>query len=152
PNGVSSKKYAGWSGPGAEQAAVEWRKRLGLEDKIVLLAYTRFAEFKPERLLSLLSKILCQLPEQEVAKIRLLVVGGGFFKEEQSFKAMAVPYGVADKLVITGQVSWEDLPGVLRAGDLALYPFDDNLINRARCSVKFLELLIAERPVVAEAV
>lgn len=152
PNGVSHQKYTNWNGPQVEESAAKWRKQLDLADKTVLLAYTRFAEFKPERLLSLLRNILAHLPQEEAAKVRLLVIGGGFFKEEQDFKDKAAPYGVAEKLVITGQVEWEDLPGLLRVGDLALYPFDDNLINRARCSVKFLELMLAERPVVAEAV
>jgi glycosyltransferase involved in cell wall biosynthesis len=152
PNGVSRAKYVNWSGPEAEEAAKEWREKLGLVGKTVLLAYTRFAEFEPQRLLRLLKATLERLTEAEAEQVRVLVVGGGFFGEEKRLKEMARPYGLSDKLVVTGRASWEDLPGLLRAGDLALYPFDDNLINRARCSVKFLELLIAERPVVTEAV
>jgi len=152
PNGVSNQKYADWRGPQAEQAAADWRIRLGLQAKTVLLVYTRFAEFKPERLLGLLQAILQKLPAEEAARVRLLVVGGGFFGEEQHLKEMAAPYGLGDKIVVTGQADWKDLPGLLGLADLALYPFDDDLINRARCSVKFLELMLAERPIVAEAV
>ncbi|MEA3342382.1 MAG: glycosyltransferase, partial [Chloroflexota bacterium] len=36
--------------------------------------------------------------------------------------------------------------------DVAIYPFDDTLVNRAKCPVKLLELLAAGTPVVAEAV
>jgi glycosyltransferase involved in cell wall biosynthesis len=152
PNGVSSQKYAGWRGIEVEEKALEWRIRLGLDGKTVLLAYTRFAEFQPERLLRLFQAILGRLSEEETSKLHLLVVGGGFFKEEAHFKQMAAPYGLADKITLTGQAVWQDLPALLRVGDIALYPFDDNLINRARCSVKFLELMLAERPIVAEAV
>ncbi len=152
PNGVSRSKYADWSGPIAEEAAQSWRQKLGLQDKLVLLAYTRFAEFKPERLLKIVKRTLEILPETEAARVRLLVVGGGFFGEEKKLKQLARPYGLADKIITTGQAAWEDLPGLLRCGDVALYPFDDNLINRARCSLKFVELLVAERPVVTEAV
>jgi len=35
---------------------------------------------------------------------------------------------------------------------VALYPFDDTLINRTKCAAKLLELLSAGVPVVAEAV
>ncbi len=152
PNGVSRSKYAKWVGPEVDKVASEWRERLDLRDKTVLLAYTRFAEFKPERLLQLFRAILERLPIEQAEQTRLLVVGGGFFGEEQNFRELARPYGLADKIVVTGQAKWEDLPGLLRVGDVALYPFDDNLINRARCSVKFLELLVAERPVITEAV
>jgi len=152
PNGVSRSKYADWSGPTAEAAAQSWRQKLGLQDKLVLLVYTRFAEFQPERLLKIVKRTLELLPEDLAAKARLLVVGGGFFGEEKKLKQLAAPYGLADKIITTGQATWEDLPGLLRCGDVALYPFDDNLINRARCSLKFVELLVAERPVITEAV
>ncbi len=152
PNGVSRTKYAGWSGEKAEQAAQEWRARLGLQEATVLLAYTRFAEFKPERLLRIVRRTLELLPETEAAKIKVLVVGGGFFGEEKHLNQLAASFGLANRIVSIGQAAWEDLPGLLRCADVALYPFDDNLINRARCSVKFLELLLAERPVVTEAV
>jgi glycosyltransferase involved in cell wall biosynthesis len=152
PNGVSSTKYAGWQGSEAEEAAQRWRGKLGLEDKTVLLAYTRFAEFKAPRLLEITRRTLDLLPPAQAENTRLLVVGGGFFGEEKGLYELAERYGLGRKVIAIGQAAWEDLPGLLRCGDVALYPFDDNLINRARCSVKFLELLLAERPVVTEAV
>ncbi len=152
PNGISPHKYAGWSGAEVEQAAQEQRHKLGLDGKLVLLAYTRFVEFKPERLLQIVRLILDRLPPEIVDKVRLLVVGGGFFGEEKGLSELATSYGLADKISTTGPVSLSDLSALLRCGDVALYPFDDNLINRARCSAKFLDLLMAERPVVTEAV
>ena len=153
PNGVSAHKYAGWGDHETLAKTGEWRQRLGLaEDDIVLLAYTRFAEFKPERLLEILRTILHELPPEMAERVRLLVVGGGFRGEEKEFKALAAPYMQAERIILTGSVALADLPSLLRCGDVALYPFDDNLINRARCSAKFLDLLMAERPVVAEAV
>jgi glycosyltransferase involved in cell wall biosynthesis len=152
PNGVSLARYEELSGVFAREAEREWREKLRLEDNLVLLAYTRFAEFKPERLLRVFKRILELSKPEEAEKTRLLVVGGGFFEEEKKLREMAQPYGIADKIISTGFVEPGDLPGLLRCGDVALYPFDDTLINRARCSVKFLELLLAERPVVTEAV
>ena len=35
---------------------------------------------------------------------------------------------------------------------MAIYPFDDTLINRTKCSVKLIDLLSAGVPVVADAV
>lgn len=152
PNGVSPTKYAGWQGAKAEEATQRWQAKLGLEGKTVLLAYTRFAEFKAPRLLEIVRRTLDLLPPAQAENTRLLVVGGGFFGEEKGLHELAQHYGLSGKVIVTGQAAWEDLPGLLRCGDVALYPFDDTLINRARCSVKFLELLLAERPVVTEAV
>lgn len=152
PNGISAYKYAGWNGLAVEQAAKEWRHKLGLTAKLVLLAYTRFVEFKPERLLQIVQLVLAKLPPEVAERTRLLVVGGGFFGEHEELPTLAASYGLAHKLVITGSVALSDLPAILRCGDIALYPFDDNLINRARSSAKFLDLLMAERPIVTEAV
>lgn len=153
PNGISPHKYENWTGEAVEKAAQEQRRKLNIpENGLVLLAYTRFAEFKLERLLEIVKLALEKLPPEMAEVTRLLVVGGGFFGEEKKLHEQAAKFGLADKIIITGQVRPEELPTLLRCGDIALYPFDDNLINRARCSAKFLDLLMAERPVVTEAV
>lgn len=152
PNGIARQKYMGWSGTQIEAVAQSKRASLGLNDKTVLLAYTRFAEFKPTRLLEIFQNVLTHLPPEQAAQVCLLVVGGGFFQEEKMFKRQAAEFGLADKIIVTGKVGWLELPGLLRCGDIAVYPFDDTLINRARCSAKLLELLVAERAVVTEAV
>lgn len=153
PNGVSPEKYAGWNSPETEQAAREQRAKLGFsDDTLVLLAYTRFVEFRMERLLEIFRLSLEALPVEQAEKTRLLVVGGGFRGEETRFMELAQRHSLAGKIVQTGTVSLEELPTWLGCGDIALYPFDDNLINRSRCSAKFLDLLMSGRPVVSEAV
>lgn len=152
PNGLSPAKYANWNAADISLKTQKWRTQLHLENKRVLLVYTRFAEFKAERLIKLFAAILAALSPEVADNTRLLVVGGGFFKEETTLTQLATPFGCADKIITTGMAAWEDLPALLRLGDVALYPFDDNLINRARSSIKFLELMAAERPIVTEAV
>ena len=153
PNGVSAQKYDDWNRDRTEEATQVWRQKLGFtEDNLIWLAYTRFAEFKPERLLEITRMALTYLPPDRAERVRLLVVGGGFRGEEKTFMDQAALFGLADKTTLTGAVALADLPALLRLGDVALYPFDDNLINRARCSAKFLDLLMAERAVVTEAV
>jgi glycosyltransferase involved in cell wall biosynthesis len=46
----------------------------------------------------------------------------------------------------------EMLSGAFAQADVAIYPFDDTLVNRAKCAVKLGDLLAAGVPVVAEAV
>lgn len=147
PNGISKAKYE------IPPNSSKWREKLELsDDAIVLLAYTRFAEFKPSRLLDIVNLVLTKLEPALAARIRLLVVGGGFFGEEQAFSQLVNGYGLAAKVVMTGTVAPDDIAALLDCGDVALYPFDDNLINRARCSAKFLDLIRAGKPLVSETV
>jgi glycosyltransferase involved in cell wall biosynthesis len=44
------------------------------------------------------------------------------------------------------------LPAHFAAADVAIFPCDDTLVNRAKCSVKLTELLTAGVPVVADRV
>jgi glycosyltransferase involved in cell wall biosynthesis len=112
-----------------------------------MLLYTRFFEFPVERPLQVLQRVRARVPSA-----RLIVAGKGLFGEEERFLAAAADYGLADAVDYRG---WLD---PLRADELfgqamlALYPFDDTLVNRSKSSAKLLELMAAGLPVVAEAV
>ncbi len=121
-----------------------------------LLLYTRFFEFSLTRLWHILRAV------RERVAVRTLVVGRGFFGEERRLLTLArqagwrtitrpAPLAEGD-LVYAGYIEREDLPAYLAAADVALYPFEDTLINRTKCPVKLLELLAAGIPVVGEAV
>ena len=46
-------------------------------------------------------------------------------------------------MAFAGWVSSQDLPGYFAAADVAIYPLDDTLLNRAKCPVKLTDLLLA---------
>ncbi len=137
-----------------------------------LLLYTRFFEFELERLWRILQQVRACHPN-----IQLLVVGKGLFGEEQMLLNLARQSGwrvldcsesvsdmqTGDKvvsstvssaadLIYTGYVSENTLPAYFAQADIAVYPFDDTLLNRTKCPVKLLDLLAAGVPVVADAV
>jgi glycosyltransferase involved in cell wall biosynthesis len=122
-----------------------------------LLLYTRFFEYKVDRLWRIVEGVRARIPD-----LRLWVVGKGFFAEEETLLALARTAGwqVAEgtspspdaDLIYTGLVPPEDLPAHFAQADVALYPFDDTLLNRTKCPVKLLDLLAAGVPVVADAV
>ncbi|MBN1488053.1 MAG: glycosyltransferase family 4 protein, partial [Anaerolineae bacterium] len=122
-----------------------------------LLLYTRFFEFQVERLWYIVQAVKRQIPET-----RLWVVGKGFFKEEDTLLQLAhmsdwnitetIPPPPTADLVYAGWVSPADLPYHFAQATVALYPFDDTLINRTKCPVKLLDLLAAGVPVVGDAV
>jgi glycosyltransferase involved in cell wall biosynthesis len=113
----------------------------------LLLLYTRFFEFPVDRVLAVLRQVRERVPEA-----RLLVVGKGLFGEEAELLAAASRAGLDDAIEYAGWVDPEDLPRTFARATVALYPFDDTLINRTKCPVKLLDLLSAGLPVVAEAV
>ena len=112
-----------------------------------ILLYTRFFEFKIERVLDVFGRVLQSIPEA-----RLLVVGKGLFGEEQSLIDGAQERGWADQLEYLGWVEPSELPEVFARANAAIYPFDDTLLNRTKCAVKLIDLLAAGVPVVADAV
>ena len=127
-----------------------------------VLLYTRFFEFELERLWRILQEVHGRQPE-----VRVLVVGKGFAGEELQLlqRARGAGWDVRQNssaetwadlpeadLVYTGFGTPENLPACFAAADVAIYPFDDTLLNRTKCPVKLLELLAAGVPVVADAV
>jgi glycosyltransferase involved in cell wall biosynthesis len=135
-----------------------------------ILLYTRFFEFSLSRVIELLLRVKERAPEAQ-----LLVVGKGLFGEEEEFLRIAqeVDLTVADHasrntqyvlrntlcasrftsdITYAGWLPADALPVAFAQADVAIYPFDDTLVNRTKCAVKLLDLLVAGVPVVAEAV
>jgi glycosyltransferase involved in cell wall biosynthesis len=110
-----------------------------------ILLYTRFFEFAVERVVEILRLVLTHVPQA-----RLLVVGKGLFGEEGKLLALAEEVGLADRVNYVGWVRPEELPQYFATADVAIYPYDDTLINRAKCSVKLIDLMAAGLPIVAD--
>ena len=113
----------------------------------VLLLYTRFFEFPVGRVIDLVRRV-----RERVPTVRLLVVGKGLFGEEDDLLRESRRVGLGDAVEYVGWVEPQRLGAVFSRAALAVYPFDDTLVNRAKCPVKLLDLLAAGMPVVAEAV
>jgi glycosyltransferase involved in cell wall biosynthesis len=127
------------------EEAIKARERRAAVPPPVIVLYTRFFEFPLSRPLDVLVGVRASHPEA-----RLLVVGEGLFGEHAGLMEEAGRRGLADAVDHVGWVQPEDLPRVLAGADVAIYPFDDTLINRTKSPVKLLELLAAGLPVVAE--
>ncbi len=148
PNGVSPSPVdeSGHQPPPADAAHIV-RMLWELDDALVILLYTRFFEFRLERIVEILRQVVTQEP-----RAKLLVVGEGLFGEESELDEMLNAEGLSDHAVFTGWVEAERLPGYFAAADVAIFPYDDTPINRTKCSVKLTDLLAAGLPVVADAV
>lgn len=109
-----------------------------------MVLYTRFWDFDVRDVVAALVAILQQCPTA-----RLLAIGKGERGEEQSLLHLAQRAGIAHAIDYRGWVAPETIPSLLASADIALAPMDDTLINRTRCSVKLLELMLAGLPIVA---
>ncbi len=124
------------------------RKNLGiLPDTPVVLLYTRFFEFTQERLYRVLAGIFRRVPE-----VRFLVVGKGRRGEEELLLSNAHENGFAEAPIMAGWVEPHEIPDYLAAADVAIYPLDDTLVNRAKCPAKLTEIILAGIPVVADGI
>lgn len=132
--------------PPGNGAAV--REKMGIPaDARVVLLYTRFFEFSQEKLHYLFTEI-----HRRVPSVRFLVIGRGRENEDALLARAGEKYGFYRSLVMAGWVEPHEIADHLAAGDVAVYPFAETLINRAKCPAKLTELLLAGIPVVADAV
>lgn len=142
PNGTAGR----WPEPDPQRVC-RLRERLDLGGRPVLLLYTRFVECPPARIALLLGEVARRRPE-----CTLLLVGAGMNGEEQEFLQRLGSQVPGLPVVNAGWVAPEELPLYFRLAAAAVFPMDDTLINRAKCSAKLIDLLSAGLPVVAEAV
>ena len=133
--------------PAADPEAVaEVRRRHALQSDTVLL-YTRFAEYSPAWPVPFLRSLRARRPEA-----RLLVVGQGLRREEEQLRRAAAAASLSHAIVWAGWPGLSHLPALAGAADTAIFPYQDSLISRTKCSVKLLELMSLAVPVVASAV
>jgi len=129
-----------------DSAKVRDRHHLG--GAPVILLYTRLLEYDPKRVVAVFCQVLSKVPDA-----RLLVVGKGLFpKDDVRFDRLVIDAGLGQKVSRAGWVAQERLPDYFAAADVAIYPFDDTLVNRAKCAVKLVDLLVAGVAAVADAV
>ncbi len=119
----------------------EWR----LGDGRVILLFTRFFEFESPRLVQILDRVWAEVPSAH-----LLVMGHGLRTEEDRFLTLVQEAGFAARVTYVGWRQRQELPGYFAASDLAVCPFEDTLLNRARCPAKVADLMAAGLPIVAD--
>jgi len=113
-----------------------------------ILLFSRFAEYRLERIVTLVRLVAAQMPQA-----RWLIVGRGFRGEEATLRASLAQAGLARYAeFVSDWIPPERIPALLDLADVAVYPYDDTLLNRTKCSVKLIDFLAAGLPVVADAV
>jgi len=129
------------------KAPPEIRNSLGIEDKPVVLLWTRFLGYDLEEVIEILARVV-----SEIENVRLLVMGKGLFQEEVKFLELAKEKGLIGNVIYLGWVKSQDIRGYIEASDVAIYPFKDSFVNRCRCPCKLAQLMSLGKAVVADKV
>ena len=139
PSGVDTDVFR----PGAGGDAV--RRRLALQDRPVVVCVSRLVPRKGQDVL------VQALPEirRRVPGAALLCVGGG--PDAPRLHRLAAEHGVADDVVLTGSVPWEELPAHYDAGDVFAMPCRTRRAGREveGLGIVYLEASATGLPVVA---
>ena len=109
-----------------------------------LLLYTRFWEFDVRYIVMVLIALSTHRSD-----IRLHIVGKGERGEEQELLRLVARAGLSHMVNYVGWVDPEQIPRHFAMADIALFPLEDQLITRAKCSAKLLELMAAGLPIIA---
>ncbi|MCU1599809.1 MAG: glycosyl transferase family 1 [Frankiales bacterium] len=139
PPGVDSSAFR--PGSGGEQV----RRRLGLSDRPVVVCVSRLVPRKGQDvLIRALPAIRRRVPETA-----LLLVGGG--PHAPKLRELAASAGVADDVMMTGSVPWEELPAHHDAGDVFAMPCRSRYrdLEVEGLGIVFLEASASGKPVVA---
>jgi glycosyltransferase involved in cell wall biosynthesis len=145
PNGCCSiGKTADRRRPAADELLAD----LYASSSATILLFSRFAEFRLERIVTMIRLVADQVPEA-----RWLIVGRGFRGEEKTLAAKLTRAGLEQYTHFVSEwIPPNQVPAYFTAADVAVHPYDNTLLNRTKCSVKLIDLLAAGVPVVADAV
>jgi phosphatidylinositol alpha-1,6-mannosyltransferase len=97
-------------------ARAELRARYGLGDRPTVVCVSRLVPRKGQ---DMLVKALPEL-RRRIPDAALLLVGGGPYR--RTLTQLAEHCGVADHVILTGSVPWEELPAHYNAGDVFAMP------------------------------
>ncbi len=139
PSGVDPEVFR--PGAGGEQV----RRRHGLADRPVVVCVSRLVPRKGQDvLISALPAVRARVPGAA-----LLLVGGG--PDAPRLRRLAAENGVADDVVLTGSVPWEELPAHYDAGDVFAMPCRSRFagLEVEGLGIVFLEASATGLPVVA---
>jgi len=130
---------------GWHDTTLEWGETASARSggKSVLLV-TRFIEFEIQRLVEMWKQVIRQIPGAE-----LWVVGKGLSGEEELLQQIVEAEGLGQSVEYLGWLEGDELGRWQHGAQLAILPYEDTLINRAKCSATLVQLMASGLPTVA---
>jgi glycosyltransferase involved in cell wall biosynthesis len=93
-----------------------------------------------------LALVALQEVQKHVPDVKLVVVGTG--DGLARLRSLADELSLQDRVHFAGWVEHQRVPAYLAAADVAVYPYRDTLVNRAKCSIKILEYMAMGKAIV----
>ena len=134
-NGYDAATYHAWP---------EVAPRASAPSRPHAVIYTRFYDLPPEAWVRLVLSTLTRVPE-----LTLSIVGAGPRSPMERVLRTLEVQGMSDRLHVHGWLDFARLGTFFAGCDIALMPMADTLANRAKCSVRFMDLMTAGVPIVA---
>jgi glycosyltransferase involved in cell wall biosynthesis len=146
PNGLSRERFNALAIPADETTSC--RARYCLRDRRVILLYTRFVEFDPLFAVRVLARVRAEIDDAVLFVVGASATGHA----ERSIRDAMAGSDLKDSIIFAGFVEPNEISALISMGDVAIHPFEDNLVNRSKCSVKLLELMASGRAIVSNPV
>jgi len=110
------------------------RRKLGIpEDSKVILYMGSFFYF------SGLPQLVNEFAKSKSKNIYLVLVGGG--EQDEELRNLVAKLGLSKKVIFTGFIGFEELPGYLAAADVAVNPMQSSLVSNAAFPNKVIQYL-----------
>jgi glycosyltransferase involved in cell wall biosynthesis len=93
-----------------------------------------------------LALVALQEVRRHVPAVKLVIVGTG--DGLPRLRALADRLSLQEAVRFAGWIDHQHVPAYLAAADIAVYPYRDTLINRAKCSIKILEYMTVGKAIV----
>lgn len=113
-----------------------------VSDKVVIFLGTTYAFSGLLELVRRIPEIIRQLPA-----VKLVIVGGG--ESDLELASAVEELGLQKSVVLTGMVSYQDVPRYLSLGAIAINPFEINDITRDIIPIKILQYQACGLPVLS---
>jgi len=148
PNGPDPKLRRLLStGPGSpSQDGQRMRTELGVGDAPLAIYVGQIAHGHD------LDLVVKALPDvvQAIPDLRLVVVGTG--DGLPALQAQVGQAGLTEQVIFTGWIDPDQSSPYLAAADIAVAPYRDTLINRAKCAAKIIHYMAMGKPIVSSRV
>lgn len=137
-HGVDSVHFA----PRPPDAALRELYGLSDQDSVALFLGTTYSF---SGLMNLVRRMRAAL--EQIPSLKLVIVGGG--EQDPELASLVEELGLQERVVLTGMVSYHDVPRYLSLATLALNPFELNDITRDIIPIKILQYQAAGLPVLS---
>lgn len=120
------------------------RGKLGFDDADMVLFFMGWIyEF------SGLDRVVIELAKygKSASKIKVLIVGEG--DNYHKLKAIIKDYHMEDRVIMTGKMPYQDIPGLIATSDICLLPAINNEAMRHIVPIKMYEYLSMQKPVIS---